>query len=393
MGRVRERVTVGVVYVHGIGNRAGDQYTEAAMLRDRLFQANLVRAVFPGGAEIHSPYWGDYGGDPRWGLASADINGLERLGGTDELAAEVSASRDGPPEARLLGIAHESLTDAVDALYSVTDFSQDDSDEAVEFAAKCVVHTSLRESLYPDATEVERYPWLSEVHDDLAFLDRLVAEVAPGGGSTMETLGGVRQARDALAVGVGAVRRAATKALTVPPVQFFRRRLGFYFAHGFGDIVVYLADRGSPERPGPIVSVVADAVARAAENGEPVVVVAHSMGGNIVYDLLSHYRPDLAVDVLVTVGSQVGLFEELKLFAASRPDIVGPSMRVPVPGAIRSWVNVVDRADPLSFRTSTVFERATDYVYPSDSIWAHSAYLRQPHFHARLAHRVVEALR
>jgi pimeloyl-ACP methyl ester carboxylesterase len=231
------------------------------------------------------------------------------------------------------------------------------------------------------------------VHDDLAFLDRLAAEVAPAGDSRTETLGGLSRARDALAVGVDTIRRAATQALTVPPVQFFRRRLGFSVAHGFGDIVAYLADRGTPEQPGSIVSVVADAVARAAEGGGPVVVVAHSMGGNIVYDLLSHYRPDLVVDALVTVGSQVGLFEELKLFAASRLDIVGPSMKVPVPQTIRSWINVVDHADPLSFRASPVFERAIDYVYPSGSVWAHSAYLRQPHFHARLAHRVVEALR
>ena len=39
-----------------------------------------------------------------------------------------------------------------------------------------------------------------------------------------------------------------------------------------------------------------------------------------------------------------------------------------------------------------IFRGAQDYVYPSGSIWAHTAYLRQPHFHARIASRAREAL-
>ena len=50
---------------------------------------------------------------------------------------------------------------------------------------------------------------------------------------------------------------------------------------------------------------------------EKLIIVAHSMGGNIVYDILTHYMPDLVCDLFLTVGSQVGLLEELKLFHAS----------------------------------------------------------------------------
>lgn len=118
-------------------------------------------------------------------------------------------------------------------------------------------------------------------------------------------------------------------------------------------------------------------------------VVAHSMGGNIVYDLLTHFRPNLVVDSLVTVGSQVGLFEELKLFAASRADIPGPGVdRVPKPPGVQRWVNVVDDCDPLAFRAAPVFDGVEDYTYPSGALWAHTAYMAQPHFHRRLADRL-----
>lgn len=88
-----------------------------------------------------------------------------------------------------------------------------------------------------------------------------------------------------------------------------------------GDVMGYFAERGTVVAPGPIVERITaslDEAARdAAVRGEPLVVLAHSMGGNIVYDVLSHFRPDIRVDLLVTVGTQVGLFEELKLFASS----------------------------------------------------------------------------
>ncbi|MBB4716917.1 hypothetical protein BJ965_006799 [Streptomyces luteogriseus] len=54
--------------------------------------------------------------------------------------------------------------------------------------------------------------------------------------------------------------------------------------------------------------------------------MAHSMGGNIVHDVLSFHRPKVHIDLLVTVGTQVGLFEELKLFAASDPGVPSPQV-------------------------------------------------------------------
>jgi hypothetical protein len=58
----------------------------------------------------------------------------------------------------------------------------------------------------------------------------------------------------------------------------------------------------------------------------------------------------------------------------------------------RQWINVVDRADVLSYGVSRIVSGTTDYCYPTDAIWAHSAYFRQPNFHLRLAERVKGAL-
>ena len=70
---------------------------------------------------------------------------------------------------------------------------------------------------------------------------------------------------------------------------------------------------------------------------EPLILVGHSLGGVILYDMLSSPQSaglpgDLDVAALVTVGSQPGLFEEMGLFeSASRAPVARP-----VPVASRS---------------------------------------------------------
>lgn len=374
-----------LVYVHGVANRKdGDE--RGAELRDGLLRTLMIPKVFPTDTEIIAPYWGKYGGNPRWGLASANNAGLERLGPDDESVTGLIAA-GGNPDRVLLDLAGTSMPDAVDALYSITD------DPPADFAAQAVRYCREQTALRPRGTEAQRYPWLAEVHDDRAFLDRLVDEVTDEQPSRLEILGGPRSVRDRFAAGVLRLGRVANAMVSEPVNDLLRRRAGRAFAMCFGDIAAYLAQRGTPAEPGPIVEVVADAIERASVPGERVVVLAHSMGGNIVHDLLGHFRPDLTVDVLVTIGSQVGLFEELKLFGASDPDVSGAEGgRAATPPNVRHWLNVVDRADPLAFRAAPVFDRVGDYAYPSGAAWAHAAYLRQPNFHDRIGRRIAEVL-
>jgi pimeloyl-ACP methyl ester carboxylesterase len=126
---------------------------------------------------------------------------------------------------------------------------------------------------------------------------------------------------------------------------------------------------------------------------DPLVIIAHSMGGIIAYDILSNFAPNVTADVLCTVGSQVGLFEEMKLFVRSDNAVTQSSGRkVAKPANITNWINVFDYNDVLSYRLEPVFDEVIDYLYPSGSLLhAHGAYFSEPTFYRRLADRVREA--
>ncbi|WP_250400491.1 hypothetical protein [Streptomyces cellostaticus] len=139
-----------------------------------------------------------------------------------------------------------------------------------------------------------------------------------------------------------------------------------------GDIVSYLV-RGEAVR-----ALVAERIR--AQSG-PVVVLAHSLGGIISFDLLASgvlldgaetgpgARPG-QVKALVTVGSQAPLLYELDALP-SRPHGSG------LPKGFPPWVNVYDRRDLLSYRASEVFvdgvtDVEVDNRQPVSA--AHSAY-------------------
>jgi hypothetical protein len=122
------------------------------------------------------------------------------------------------------------------------------------------------------------------------------------------------------------------------------------------------------------------------------------MGGNVSYDLLSHFRPDIQCDLFVTVGSQVALFEELKLFVESRADLpanpADPAQRVPKPANVGAWINIYDDNDVLGYAVEGVFGGATDFRFVTgEGVRAsHSAYFVRPSFYTRLGERIRSAL-
>ncbi|MEV6695067.1 hypothetical protein AB0M35_26690 [Micromonospora sp. NPDC051196] len=371
-----------LVFVHGIGNRDGRAYGKKVELRDALFQRFLLARAVPelSGSEIRNPLWGELGTAVGWSPATLPTgrNG-ERLGGADPVVADLVAVADpsgsGMP---LVEAARTDLRDAVDLLYSFLNLRGRDAAEIEELADQAVALADWCEGADLDVATVDDDRELVEL---LVWRTAPVMVPAPG----METLGPGRQvrvaARAALIAAVDEYRRSTVGSPTRHMAAALRRLMGRPASLLIGDVLVYLASRGTPERPGQIVSLVTRDLEEASRDG-PLVVVAHSMGGNIVYDVLSHFRPDLEVDTLVTVGTQVGFFEELRLF---------PAARAGRPANVRRWINVVDRGDPLSYTAAPVLDGVTDYEYSTDALWAHGAYFRQPTFHARLAARVREA--
>ncbi|GAA1615814.1 hypothetical protein [Actinoplanes couchii] len=391
-----------LVYVHGIGNREERRaYDVANRTRDRFFRRFLPVPVV-GHTEIRSPYWGEHGGVLRWKHASLPAAGLESLGAGGDFEAGIARLAAVPGAATgtlLTGTARNSMRDAVDLLFTVIDAdSLDDTaaDAVIAAAGALVEYCDQRERLAPAGPD--RYPWLAGIKDDADLIDQLLSLAAAGGDDPepdRESLGGRHRRYGRLRLllrgGADRLRRAAGLPVETS-IAAVRTLTGRPVSDLAGDVLTYLARRGTPDEPGPIVrAVLTDLREAAAEAGpdRPLVVVAHSMGGNIMYDLLTHFAPDLPVHTLVTVGSQVALFEELKLFRGSDPALPGPDLaRIPRPAGLSRWINVVDRADLLGYRAGGVFDGVEDYVYPTSALWAHSAYFRQPHFYARLGRRL-----
>lgn len=123
------------------------------------------------------------------------------------------------------------------------------------------------------------------------------------------------------------------------------------------------------------------------------------MGGQIVYDLMTHFLPrmpeyqDMYVDFWCASASQVGMFEELKLFLESRPIFSAEHGNLaPFPDRrfLGAWWNVWDHADLLSFRAEGIFEGVDDTgFFLGESLQNdHNAYLKNANFYRTLAAKV-----
>jgi hypothetical protein len=197
------------------------------------------------------------------------------------------------------------------------------------------------------------------------------------------------------------VRRLRSTATAI------RRPLEDFLPVFMGDVMTYVVSRGTADAPGPIIERVLhqlDAAAfAAASRREPLVVLSHSMGGQIVYDLVTHFLPRLPehhgirIDYWCAAASQVGLFEELGLFIESDPTCGAETGRMaPHPSSdhLGGWWNVWDHADLLSFRAAGIIEGVDDSPFFASGSLAtdHYRYLANAEFYRSLAERVAASL-
>jgi hypothetical protein len=326
----------------------------------------------------------------------------------EEIIAEISPGTEAAPNSFLLAIARESIVKAVDVVWAASAYTTPDAGQSVAEALSALGWKALNYAeSNPDLT------WLKSVPNDDKFLETLLQEVESWEPTTkvisekneavIESFGineiwnHVKTAATNLGNAIANLPHKAGGLASAPLVNLIRPKAHHGLSLFLGDIFVYLNNRGTKGAEGEIVKTVADAFRRAVTAKKPgvddqVIIVAHSMGGNIAYDILSYFRPEIECDLLVTVGSQVGLFEELKLFHASDKTIPSQSQKlVARPDNVKRWLNVFDPIDVLEYSIERIFAGTKDYQYKTDTspLSAHGMYFYRPSFHKRLRERIL----
>ena len=156
-----------------------------------------------------------------------------------------------------------------------------------------------------------------------------------------------------------------------------------------GDILRYLDGRGRPGEPGEVIERVLDGLREAAEagaEGEPLVVLTHSMGGQLLYDTLTAFDPGVRVDFWCASGGQVGFFVELGVFL----EATDPGARPFTDDTVGYFWNAWSSSDVLSFPTEGRVPGAhdSDFAYDGTLVANHMSYLHDPAFYATLAAKV-----
>jgi hypothetical protein len=383
-----------LVFVHGVATRRNPDYERGVAARNALFRRYLYPAFrWDDRVDPFTAYWGGDAAEFRWHHASLPQEDVEAFGASesveDGLLAQMSGGEAVDTDAPLSWLARRSVEDAVDLIWAST--AQEVAEAEVAQALAALAHRASDRM-----PELESDSALTQATDDDEWITALAGrleEASPGSADQMdevEAFGG-SAAWDRLSEAMIRVRGAAGRLGGGAAAKLLRADIHRQAALFLGDVFFYLDRRGDRDHPGPIVDQVVQTLESAVKAGPPLVVVAHSMGGGIVYDVLSYYRPDVRVQTLVTVGSQVGLFEELCLLQAGKqagcPD--GPT-RVAKLDNVEEWINVFDRDDLLGFATERIFEGVKDFDYSTGKglFAAHSSYFTMPSFYRRLAERV-----
>ncbi|HKO57684.1 MAG TPA: hypothetical protein VJ276_17590, partial [Thermoanaerobaculia bacterium] len=299
-----------VVFVHGVNTRKGPGYEAGKLVTDTFLRKHLADATIDGKPlPVHAadfPYWGDLGSTFAWEMASLPRAQMQALGGSADVDLQPilghirDAFPDLPTDQPLTALAQKRLSLAVDAINHIALTNAAAGDE------KAIASFVVQASIFADANP--NPPWLANVQTDEQLLNELAARVQPPADD--QALGGFGMVFNKIKLaGVKlkqAVKNMAGKAVdkagdfaSTKLLAATRDSLNATLGRFFGDVFIYLNSRGDANAPGDIPKLILKSFedARAAAPNEPFVVVAHSLGGVISMDLLSHFRPDLRVDL------------------------------------------------------------------------------------------------
>lgn len=387
------------VFVHGVNNRKGADYdreeqVRAAFLREIVAPVVGIDPTHP----VFAPYWGG-GGVSFW----RDLEVIPKGRGIETFGID---DKELPPSLGI-GVAEGAIQSgdtfdvlarrrpdvAIDLLF---DAVLQEARSGAEIKAVAAAYRLAQNRLTDPAT-----PWL-DTSTKLDVLDQIFDVISPYKAGGDETFG--CSLWGLLEEGAKRLALLGPDQLSHAVVAASRRPLTHKVATFIGDAFRYLTERGDGTAPGAIAASVLQSLHEASElsreKGEPLVVICHSFGGEIAYDILTHYAQgsDLEIDVWVTVGSQVGLFEEMSLLWTSpgRSDRNAvPREAISSPQRAKRWLNIIDTNDVLGFLVLPTFTGAVpntvhDFKYNTGFpvTGAHSGYFKWPSFYKRLAQRI-----
>lgn len=397
-----------IVFVHGVNNRKEDADYEPSRARIEQSLRSILASDLGIDAKVLSvafPYWGGDGVKFRWNQASLPTKETEvqalNLTLTGLKAAEyelwiqeVQAQNGGTPV--VLGdISRQDkgFAKAIDLVWDAASMVAQTEADYQQVLERYAASRRYAASKIP-AWATQKPPLTNQ-----EFIDKLNQEIDPP-----------LNAPDALAVhalgfkdwwvslseAVNRLGSAPSDAVTAMALARARESLHAKATRFLGDIFVYLNSHQGPDAPGAIVNVVMEALKQADKNRKPgddrLIVIGHSLGGVILYDILTYFAPEIKVDLFATIGSQVPIFEEMTLYRSSKADVPAnpPHDRLNKPGNIEKWVNVFDTNDIFSFRAEGVFDGVEDYKFDTGYglLEAHGGYFARPSFYKRLAVRL-----
>ena len=141
------------------------------------------------------------------------------------------------------------------------------------------------------------------------------------------------------AAGASGVRASGVHGYILPLPPAFRRWITRKLTRAFmRDVHDYLfvAERRALMRQ--------SVLERLEPGGGPFVVIAHSQGSMIAYDVLSQLDPDrFVVPLFITIGSPLGIAE-----VQDQLKVVLGTKKLAVPRCVERWLNVCDGSDPVA---------------------------------------------
>ena len=439
-----------LVFIHGVNTRRegdeADSYAQAEARRNVFFEQSVIgplvdQGKLAGPIAIVSPYWGELGVSVRWQQASLPkIEFLESLGAgaepTPQADQDLTATLKeigkakgdelealGPSAGPVKRAAEADLPRLVESLLapiirgerSLKTDPADTSDmigrrEALlMIAANQVAHDPAIQAQVAAANTDDAVLALLKQAIMARYRQLLVDAQAKGnlvvppedhGPVELEGLGLLDNLR-AIVTQAGQIIDRATgaagRAASVAALDLWREGLHKNLTRFLGDVFVYLNERDGlgGTLPETIVQRVLTGIESAprADPNEPLIVVTHSMGGNVFYDIVTNYAPGLKVACWISVASQVGPFEEMKLFKKSDRDLKQPKHVAALPN-VGHWLNVYDPADVLSFLAEPVFTGPHDVLLKTgeSTLKAHGEYFNRPRFYEIMLEHLQQAL-